>query len=288
METGIESISLPTKEVAPSEIQRLEWVFGKEAEINQKENGEWSVETRLESRGIIIGGQEINLTLSEKEDKQVGFTLEGGGVYKIQKMKIGNKEIVLPTEVYIQPEKKRKELESFDIDKSKNVNRLGDIETYFYKIFSGDFPSAAATPDREVVMHVFRAPEDLVVLMHELGHTQIDSEPIGIRVLIRAYSAINKSQESGEPVSEEIINTMTQYLKNENKASTWAVDKINKLQEEGVHMFSGDSDLVRIKLQLSLMMSTYLMGGGRNLGNLVDNSEQFLNFEKANINTNTN
>jgi hypothetical protein len=281
METGIESISLPTKEVIPSETQRLEWVFGKEAEINQKENGEWSVNVKLKSRGMVPGNQEVNFDLGNRTDIKIGlgdnYSYNFENAYQVNKFMVNNQEVELSSEMYILPEEPGVGIMEGLSDEDKNKH--GEVLNLLNDMILGGHSSPRAREGGKVTLSGFDAAEDLAILMHEFGHTKkdpMDYDRMGFFFMVGAVNDLKQ----GEHISEESAEVLLQHLKVESEASRWAVQNIEELRNQGVDLFPGDPNLTHIKLLLALSMSTYLGSGSDiNLGKQVKNPEQLLEFK---------
>ena len=292
METGIESISLPTKEVVPSETQRLEWVFGKEAEINQKENGEWSVDMKLKSRGIVPGGQKINLTLSDETEIKIDYGLGGTpwekeGVYQLKKILVNEEEMDLPSKVYISPGEPIKDPLDSDFlnEEQKKLYRdkFGPISDFINKVMLGEHLSNEVIPtvERQVIIRGLDSAEDLVGIMHEFGHIRTMPENFDYRSYQKVFDEIIDLN-PGVGLSDESVNCLNEALMNENRASGWALQKIKELREQGVDLFPGETSLSRVELFLSLMMSTYLGSGmgDLNIGKHTKEVNKLLTFSE--------
>lgn len=255
MDFSTESLDAQVEKIkVDKEKETLKIVFGEKTKIEKEKNGEWLVESILESRGIVSGGQKINVRLGKKTDleiKEADYVFYD--LYPLKEIKINDKKIKIPSETFFSP---------------KRANRSTDNDTtsitdFEYKIF-GNGLSGVTISNKQIILGGFQSAEDLVGLFHEFGHAK----------------SKNPYKVGAENLNEKDIKTFLEFLKEENKASSEAITIIKNIRKSGVDLFPKDPNLTQVNLFLAMCISTF----SKNLENRIDgerinNLEKFLKFD---------
>ena len=241
------------------EKEALKFVFGEKTKIEKIYKEGWLIESTLESRGIVSGGQKVKIKLGDKTSILVDS-------YAIAEIEINGGKIELPSKVVFYPTK-------------PNFNSYDFIGEKIKEIYGGQ-KVAEAVLGEKIRLFEFKSAEDLVCLLHECGHQISKNHKVGKE----NYEFILKSASKllpGEKISKEDIKTLLLVLKSENEASSSAITMIKNLRKSGVDLFPKDTDLTQVNLFLSLAMSTYLKSvtDNVNLREQIKNLKRFLKFD---------
>lgn len=241
------------------EKEALKFVFGEKTKIEKIYKEGWLIESTLESRGIVSGGQKVKIKLGDKTSILVDS-------YAIAEIEINGGKIELPSKVVFYPTK-------------PNFNSYDFIGEKIKEIYGGQ-KVAEAVLGEKIRLFEFKSAEDLVCLLHECGHQISKNHKVGKE----NYEFILKSASKllpGEKISKEDIKTLLLVLKSENEASSSAITMIKNLRKNGVDLFPKDTDLTQVNLFLSLAMSTYLkrVTDNVNLREQIKNLKRFLKFD---------
>lgn len=278
----IEEIAIQAKKIEIyREKEKLKFTFGEKAKIEQEKNGEWLIESTLESRGIVPGGQKINLRLGEETFIKVGIKDDAliiYNLYPIKDIEINDKKIKFPSEVYFYPREPEFN-SSDDLDKEAKKREANVLVDFIENELTGNRMGAASVLHERIILDGFDSAEDLAALFHELGHANGNHYKVYSKDVRFVSESISKLL-PGENINEKDANTLLLIFKEENRASSNAIAMIKDLREKGTDLFPKDPGLIHVNLLLAINMSSYLKSSkdGTNLGKQINNPKRFLKF----------
>jgi hypothetical protein len=239
-----------------NEREKLMFIFGEKAKIEKREDGEWLVELVLESRGIVPGGQKIDVRLGEEtslEIKKTGYVFNN--LYPLKEVKIDGGKIELSPKIFFSPTKTGQNFLRL-LNEAQMERTITDFE---YKIF-GNGTRDVTVANRYIIMGDFQSAEDLIALLHEIGHTKSKNpHQVGVKDHKSILESVSKLL-PGECLSKKENKTLLEVLKEEKRANNQALSLVKKFRKNGIDLFPKDPSLTQVKLFLSMCLSTFLKG----------------------------